>query len=124
MPPRPLLEEVFVDFLEVQDLLDPASDIVPDHQTGEMFAAFQGYVLAQIVEGLSRVAREARYRDEQVCGGLVPVEAEGVLVDHTIDAVIALRTRARPASEAVPPQSKWYQVGSPETKKETRLRTY
>ena len=48
----PLLEEVLIDLLDVKHLLNPAADIVADHEFGEIFPVDQDNALAEEFGGL------------------------------------------------------------------------
>lgn len=49
-----LFEELLIDLLDMQRFLDPASDIMADHQTRELVAVDENNSFAQVLSSLFR----------------------------------------------------------------------
>ena len=113
---RDSLEKVLVDFFDVQGLFDPTSNVVADHQPGQLLSVYENDPFAQEICSLPCRRGECRGGNEQALRGLVPIETpeevancpstdigpqsiafglyvnaiqtKGILIDDTVDAVI------------------------------------
>lgn len=126
------LEKFLVHLPDGQGFLDAATNVVADHQAGQVRAVDEDDALAQSLGGLLGGWRERRGGDEDALAGLLhiqaaeeiadgpgpdivavgialgldidAVEAKRVLVDHAVDAAIAgPPTRALSTSVTEPP---------------------